>query len=99
MAKVTVAAPADRRLPPPVEGPSVWYGPDMTKRTDWIHVLSAADVAEIEAAMRLLADSQADIARIGKADFPLPTVARKLDDNCEEVVHGRGFALLRETKV
>ena len=24
-------------LPPPVEGPSVWYGPEMAKRTEWVH--------------------------------------------------------------
>src|SRR5581483_12528571 len=62
-------------LPPPVEGPSVWYGPEMAKRTDWVHTLSVADVAEIEAAMRPLADGEADIARITKAQFPLPTLA------------------------
>ena len=82
-------------LPPPVEGASVWYGPAMAKRTDWVHVLSAADVAEISAAMRPLADRAADIARIGTADFPLPTVAPKLAAIRREVIEGRGFALLR----
>jgi Taurine catabolism dioxygenase TauD, TfdA family len=82
-------------LPPPVEGPSVWYGPEMAKRNDWVHVLSAADVAEIGAAMRPLADRAVNIARIGRADFPLPTVAPKLASICREVIEGRGFALLR----
>src|SRR5262249_51244181 len=82
-------------LPSAVEGPSVWYGPQMAKRTDWVHVLSAADVAEISAAMRPLVDRAADIARIGKAEFPLPTVAPKLAAICREVIDGRGFALLR----
>jgi Taurine catabolism dioxygenase TauD, TfdA family len=82
-------------LPPPVEGPTVWYGPDMMRRTDWIHTLSDADLAEIERAMRPLAERQADIARITKADFPLPTLAPKLARICEELLHGRGFALMR----
>jgi hypothetical protein len=82
-------------LPPPVEGPSVWYGPDMMKRSDWIHTLSDADQPEIERAMRPLAERQADIARITKADFPLPTLAPKLARICEELLHGRGFALMR----
>jgi hypothetical protein len=82
-------------LPPPVEGPTVWYGPEMTKRTEWVHILSAADLAEIEAAMRPLAERQADIARIAKADFPLPTLAPKLAEICDELLNGRGFALLR----
>jgi len=41
-------------LPQPIEGSTVWYGPAMAKRTDWVHTLSAEDVAEIEAAMRPL---------------------------------------------
>ena len=45
--------------------------------------------------MRPLAGRQADIARITKADFPLPTLAPKLAQICGELLHGRGFALLR----
>jgi hypothetical protein len=67
----------------------------MAQRTDWVHVLTAADIVEISAAMRPLADRQADIARITKADFPLPTAAPKLAAICKEVIDGRGFALLR----
>ena len=95
MAQDGNAVRAIESLPPPVEGPTVWYGPDMMKRTDWIHTLSDADVAEIERAMRPLAERQADIARIAKADFPLPTLAPKLATICEELLHGRGFALMR----
>jgi hypothetical protein len=84
-----------KNLPPPVVGAAVWYGPEMTKCTDWVHVLSAADVAEITAAMRPLVDREVDIACIRKADFPLPTVAPKLATICKEVIDGRGFALLR----
>ena len=54
-------------LPPPVTAPSVWYGAAMAKRTDWIHTLSPADLAEIEVAMRRLSGAEADIARITKA--------------------------------
>ena len=50
MAQDGVAARTIESLPPPVEGPTVWYGPDMMKRSDWIHTLSDADVAEIERA-------------------------------------------------
>ncbi len=95
MAQNGVATRAVRSLPPPVEGEAVWYGPEMVERTDWVHALSAADVAEIEAAVRPLAEAQADIARITAADFPLPTVAPKLRRICNEVVNGRGFVLMR----
>ena len=95
MAQDGIAVRTIENLPPPVEGPTVWYGPDMMKRTDWVHALSASDLAEIERAMRPHAERQADIARIAKADFPLPTLAPKLAKICNELLHGRGFALLR----
>ena len=95
MAQDGIAVRAIESLPPPVEGPAVWYGPDMMKRTDWVHALSADDLAEIERAMRPLAETQADIARIAKADFFLPTLAPKLASICDELLNGRGFALLR----
>jgi hypothetical protein len=82
-------------LPAPIRGPAAWYGPEMAKRTDWIHVLTAADITEITAAMRRLVNREADIARIAKTDFPLPTVGPKLAAICGEVIDGRGFALLR----
>lgn len=84
-----------RNLPPPVTGASVWYGPDMSRRTDWIHKLDADDVAEIERATRPLVAAEADIARIGSGDFPLPQLSKKLARVCDEVINGRGFALLR----
>ena len=82
-------------LPPPVKSSAVWYGPEMVKRTDWVHMLSAPDIDEITMAMRPLVDREADIARITRSDFPLPTLAPKLATICREVIDGRGFALLR----
>lgn len=82
-------------LPTPPGGPAVWYGPDMKANTDWLHVLTPGDCAEVEAAMRPLVDSEADIAHLTRADFPLPTLGPKLARICAEVIDGRGFALLR----
>ena len=45
--------------------------------------------------MRPLAEREADIARITKSDFPLPTLAPKLARICDEVLNGRGFVLMR----
>ncbi len=82
-------------LPAAIEGPSVWYGPDMTARTDWIYPLSAADIAEVEQAIAPLVNAEADIAKITKADFPLPHLASKLAEIGDDVLNGRGFALVR----
>jgi hypothetical protein len=82
-------------LPPPLNGPAAWAGPTMVTRTDWIETLNAGDVAEVEAAMRPLADGQADIAQITQPQFALPTLGPRLARIRAEVLRGRGFALLR----
>jgi hypothetical protein len=68
----------------------------MAKRSDWLMPLSAAEIAEIEAAAKALVARQADIAAITAKDFPLPTLAPKLKARVnDEVLNGRGFILLR----
>ena len=80
-------------LPPELHGPAVWRGPEMTARGDWIEPLSAAEAAEIEAAVH--ANAHADIAQLRAAHFPLPLLAPRLARIRADVLHGRGFALLR----
>lgn len=83
-------------LPPgPIEGPAAWYGPDMAKRTDWIHLLGAADLGEIDAAINRHVASGLGMDRITPATFPLPGLAPKLKRIRDEILHGRGFVLLR----
>jgi hypothetical protein len=67
----------------------------MEKRRDWIVPLEAADLAEIEAAMAPLVARQADIAKITRRDFPLPRLGAKLAGVLHELLHGRGFVVLR----
>lgn len=82
-------------LPPEQTGPTAWYGPAMVTDTSWIIPLTPAEIAEVEAAARRLAAAEADIAAITAADFPLPGLAPRLAAIREELLHGRGFALLR----
>lgn len=89
-----MAAPLE--LPPQQTGEAAWYGPDMTRRSDWAVKLSPAEIAEVEAATDALVSRAADIAAITAKDFPLPTLAAKLKSRVEqEVLNGRGFLLLR----
>ena len=88
-----------RTLDPPrplIEGPSAWFGPELVKRPEeWIHQLSAPEIAEIEAATATIRARNIDIADIRKADFPLPTLAPLLDRMRGEILNGRGFMLIR----
>jgi hypothetical protein len=82
-------------LPPSITGRAAWYGPDMAKRRDWIECLSPAEIAEIESASRRLAEVAGERPTLSAADFPLPTLGRRLADILEHVLEGRGFVLLR----
>jgi hypothetical protein len=83
-------------LPPEQTGRAAWYGPDMARRSEWQMPLGAAEIAEVEAAIKPLAAREADIASITAKDFPLPTLASTLKRRVEdEVLNGRGFLLMR----
>ena len=83
-------------LPPEQTTEAAWYGPEITKRSDWAMPLTAAEIAEVESATKALASRGADIAAIKAQDFPLPTFAAKLKARVSaEVLNGRGFLLLR----
>ena len=90
-------------LPPLQTGAAAWLGPQMAARTDWIGELDAADIAELEAAAEALLAQPGDPAqRIGAltaAGFPLPRLAPRLRALREELLHGRGFALMRRLPV
>ena len=80
-------------LPPLLDGPAVWYGPEMAQRDDWIHLLSTQDIEEVELAARPWAGR--DLSGLRPGGFPLPQLGPKLASIRQEVLNGRGFALLR----
>ncbi|MCC6466822.1 MAG: TauD/TfdA family dioxygenase [Alphaproteobacteria bacterium] len=79
-----------------IDEPAAWLGRDLAKRPDlWIERLSDDDNAEIAAAVAATQVRGVPIEKIGREDFPLPTLGSRLDALRKEVVHGRGFVLLR----
>src|SRR6516164_2610274 len=89
--------------PAEIHGPSGWYGPDLDQRRDWIEDLSDADIAEIErathAVMGRLQVPERDLVSLRKEDFPLPTLAPRLDGILDEVLTGRGLVLIHRLPV
>ena len=83
-------------LPPgPIGGPAAWTGPEMDARRDWIHHLSAAELTEIDAAIRSHVAAGRAMGDISPATFALPTLAKTLAGLLDQVLHGRGFVMLR----
>src|SRR6516165_7164412 len=90
-------------LPSEIQGPSAWYGPEQDARRDWIHDLSAGELGEIERAVQAtvdrLHDPERDLVSLRKEDFPLPALAQRLARILDDVLSGRGFALIRRLPV
>jgi len=90
-------------LPHIQQGPAAWKGTDWTASDEWIERLDDADILEVEAAMRSFLGRGGEVAerlgRITAADFPLPRLAKRLVALRTELLHGRGFALIRRLPV
>jgi len=72
-----------------------WRAEDVADPAAWTEVLTPLEVAEIEAAVAHAGARSADLRQIGKDDFPLPTLERRLKAIERELIDGRGFAVIR----
>ncbi|WIA23850.1 hypothetical protein OEZ85_013508 [Tetradesmus obliquus] len=85
-----------------IEGPEAWTAEQYKHRSDWINVLSPQHIAELDAAIAGVERKgvpSAQIHTVSKEDFPLPTLGPYLEAVRNEVVSGRGFALIRGVPV
>lgn len=80
---------------PIFENRQAWYGAELSKSTEWIHRLTADELAEIDTAVSVLDRTGREFLDMKIEDFPLPTLTRTLDRLRKEVLHGRGFQLVR----
>jgi len=77
----------------PIVGRSVWSGSDLQSNPDWIYVLEASHLDELDAAVRWM--RHLAVEQITRADFELPTLAPMLAAMSDELENGRGVARLR----
>ena len=83
-------------LPPLQIGPATWLGPTMAAQSSsWQWFWSPAELAELERAAEPLVRSEVEIGQLQKTDFPLPKLGPKLVQLRQELINGRGFALLK----
>lgn len=82
-------------LPPAIGDASAWYGPEVASRSDWIEELSPEELSEIERASRRLAEAPIDWQTLRPQDFPVPALTVRLSRILDDVLKGRGFALIR----
>ncbi len=73
--------------------PAVWYRADWEQCDDWIIELTDKEIRELKNAVTL---SQAvPIANLCASSFTLPAFASRIRELRDELIHGRGFAVLR----
>jgi len=79
-----------------IDGPQAWLGSQIDLREDGVRVLAAAEIDEIDAALRHLCRlGEVDFPDITPTTFPLPMLGRYLAGLGDELRFGRGFLLLR----
>jgi len=79
----------------PLEPRCAWRTEDVADPDAWTETLSGAELAELDSAIAHARGVSDDFLAIGKADFPLPTLGRRLKAIETELIDGRGFALIR----
>jgi hypothetical protein len=82
-------------IPQVLETACEWRAADVADPAAWTETLSAAEVAEMAAALAVARARSADLLEIGQADFPLPTLGPRLKSVERELIDGRGFVLIR----
>jgi len=76
-----------------------WTGRDLSRRRDWIHALTDAEIAELDAAVAAAEASGLSLVELRREHFPLRAMAQTLARLRREMLHGRGFFLARGVPV
>jgi hypothetical protein len=79
----------------PIASSAAWLGSEIRDPVAWSYRLSAAQVAEIGAAVRSAKRAGKSFADLTIRDFPLPTLAAEIRQWATAIDRGRGFILVR----
>jgi hypothetical protein len=79
----------------PNEGPAAWRGSDLAQHTDWIHVLTTAEVADLERVAAVMRKSGTPREQLTRDDVIFDALSPSLASWREKLAHGRGFLLVR----
>lgn len=84
----------DMRLEP-LDGPTVWTAADLQASNDWQHQLTAAEVAELDAALTHAKAANKPLQDIVAEDFPLPTLTPAIAHWMDVINQGAGLFNIR----
>ncbi len=78
-----------------VVDPAGWTGDELAADPSWIYELTDTEIAELDAGVASVKARGLDIKDIAEEDFPLPALEATLGAAREQVLQGRGIALIR----
>jgi len=79
----------------PITGPAAWTGADFEHDRSWIHRLSEAEIAGLDAALEAVAASGRRYPEFSRDQFPIGPLGKALPSLADALENGRGFMLLR----
>ncbi|KAI9925081.1 hypothetical protein ASPWEDRAFT_119128 [Aspergillus wentii DTO 134E9] len=82
-------------FPDKLDSDLVWDGNTLGESYDWNYHLTAADLAEVDAALKHFQSLNKPLAEINQETFPLPTLHATLRGISHEIHNGHGFKVVR----
>lgn len=79
----------------PLVDPAGWRPEELAANDDWIYELSDAEADELREAVAAVQRRGLDILDVSRENFPLPRLDAGLQALYDELLEGRGFALIR----
>jgi len=83
----------------PVIDPAAWTAAEIEADRSWQHPLTDSDIAELDAAVAAVERRGMALRDVRRADFVLPTLGPRLFGIRDDIVEGRGLALIRGVPV
>lgn len=78
-----------------LEAQCEWTAADVADEATWTEVLTPSELSEIDAALRVALAKSEDILEVGREDFPLPDLCKRLFEIERSLIEGRGFVRIR----
>ena len=79
----------------PVVDPAGWIAEDVSGQHDWVYEFSRVDLEELGESIREFDHPEVNLLSLQRSNFNLPSLAPVLAEVREEILYGRGFAVLR----
>ncbi len=79
----------------PVASPAAWRGAELERSGEWVTTLDDSELAELEQAVGAVRRLDRPLHALSAADFPLPTLQRRIKEWARTLSIGRGVQVIR----